>query len=159
MNLYQLANDFDTYMNAETDEEIAEALADITSGQIEDKVENYCHFFANIAGDIDTFKAEEKRISAKRKAMENKYDRAKAYMLQALETAGINKLAAGTFKVSIQDNPPALEVVDAALTPAEYKITIPAQEQADTAKIKEALKNGGEVAGYRLTRGRSLRIR
>ena len=159
MNLREMTADFAAYMNAETDEEIAAALADITAGQIEEKAENYCWFLRDMAGDIEKFKTEEARLSAARKAMENKQKRVKEYMLSALESAGIAKLAAGTFKVSIQANPPALDVIDASLTPAEYKVIIPAREEADTARIKEALKNGEEVEGYQLTRGSSLRIR
>ena len=159
MNLYQLTTDFDNYLNAETDEELAAALVEITAGQIEKKAENYCHFLANLESDIDRFKAEEKRIAGARKAMENKITRVKEYMKTALENADIMTVAAGTFKVSIQKNPAALHEVNRDICPAAYKIIIPETWQADNARIKAALVAGEVVPGYELTNGTSLRIR
>ncbi len=159
MKLRELTADFTTYMNAETDEDIAAALADITAGQIEDKAENYCWFLRDLEGDIEKFKTEAKRITAAVKAMENKHARVKEYMKTALELAGINNLPAGTFQVAIQLNPPALSVVDETLCPAEYVIEIPATTTKDTTRIKDDLKAGKDVPGYELTRGTSLRIR
>jgi hypothetical protein len=159
MNLYQMTTDFDRYMNAETDEDLAGALAEITAGEIEKKAENYCHFLANLDGDIERFKAEEKRISAIRKTMENKAARVKEYMKTALENANIQNIPAGTFKVSIQKNPPALHEIARDSCPAAYRIIIPETWQPDTARIKEALKNGEVVYGYELTTCTSLRIK
>lgn len=159
MHLRELTADFTTYMNAESDEEIAAALAEITAGQIEDKAEYYCWFLRDLEGDIEKFKTEGKRISAAVKAMENKHARVKEYMKTALELAGINNLPAGVFKVAIQANPPALSVVDETLCPEEYITIVPATTAKDTARIKDDLKAGKDVPGYELTRGTSLRIR
>ena len=159
MHLRELTADFTAYLNAETDEEMAAALADITAGQIQDKAENYCWFLRDLEGDIEKFKTEAKRITAAVKTMENKHARVKEYMKTALELAGINNLPAGTFKVGIQLNPPALSVVDETLCPDEYIVEIPATTAKDTARIKDDLKAGKDVPGYELTRGTSLRIR
>lgn len=159
LSLYQLTTDFDNYMNAETDQEIATALAEITSGQIEKKAESICKFLVSLDGDIDKFKAEEKRISDARKAMENKYDRIKEYMKSAMENAGIANVAAGTFKVSIAKNPPALKEVNRDDCPASFRTIIVETWEPDKARIKEALKAGEAVEGYELTTGKSLRIK
>lgn len=159
MHLRELTADFTTYMNAETDEDIAAALAEITAGQIEDKAENYCWFLRDLEGDIEKFKTEGKRIAAAVKSMENKHARVKEYMKTALELAGINNLPAGVFKVAIQTNPPSLHEIDRTATPTEYFTLIPERWEVDNNKIKEDLKVGIEVPGYELTRGTSLRIR
>ncbi len=159
MHLRELTADFEMYLNADTDEEIAAALAEITAGQIEDKAENYCYFLRDLEGDIEKFKTEGKRIASVIKVMENKHAHVKDYMKTTLELAGINNLPAGIFKVSVQQNPPALSVVDDTLCPAEYIIEIPATTAKDTPRIKDDLKAGKDVPGYELTRGTSLRIR
>ena len=82
-------------MQAEGDEEIANALAEITAGQIESKAENWCHFLAMVEGQVEQFKAEEKRIAAARKVMENKIERSREYIKEALIHANIDKLTAG----------------------------------------------------------------
>lgn len=159
LTLYELTKDFDTYMNAETDEEMAAALADITAGQIEIKAESYCQFITSLEGFADTCKAEADRISKVAKAAKNKADRIKEHMKTCLESAGINTLPAGTFKINLQNNPPALKEIDRELCPASFKVVIPETWQPDNARIKEALKNGETVDGYELTVGKSLRIR
>lgn len=159
LSLYQLTDDFTRYMEAETDDEIASALADITAGQIEVKAQSYCQFIASLEGFADQCKAESDRIAKVAKVAKNKADRIKQHMKDCLLSAGIMSVPAGTFKVSVQKNPPALKVVDEDKCPAAYRIIIPETWQPDTARIKDALKNGEQVAGYELTTGQSLRIR
>lgn len=158
MNLYQLTTDFNRYMDAETDEELASALADITAVQIQDKATHYCQFLTVIDGEIERFKAEEKRIAAARKAMENKVERVKEYMKSALEAADIYKLDAGTFKISVSPSQGKLVIDDASVIPAQYidVITTVTPRNSD---IKEAIKNGVDVPGAHIEPGTTLRIR
>lgn len=158
-NLYQLTTDFDRYMNAETDEETASALAEITAGEIEKKAENYCHFLANLESDIERFKAEEKRIADARKAMENKVSRVKEYMKDALLNANIDKITAGTFKVSISLTAGTLVIDNQSAIPAKFLTVIPEQYVPDKNAIKAAIKNGEAVPGCHIEAGTSLRIK
>lgn len=158
MNLNQLTSDFDNYMNAETDEEMAAALADLTAGQIEQKVEAYCWFFADKKGDIAKFKAQEERIAAGRKAIENKVERAKEYMKAALLSASINKVSAGTFKVSISPTVGKLVIDDLAEVPEQYKTKVEV-ETIDSETLKTDIKGGLVVAGAHIEPGTSLRIK
>lgn len=159
LTLYEMSNDFAKYMEAESDEELAMALADLTAGQIEVKAESYCQFIASLDGFVDQCKAESARISKVAKAAENKAATLKERMKECLELASIDKLSAGTFKIAIQKNPPALREIDRELTPAGYRVIVPETWEVDKARIKDALKNGDTVPGYDLTVGTSLRIR
>lgn len=159
LTLYELSNDFQKYMDAETDEELAMALADLTAGQIEVKAESYCQFIASLDGFAEQCKAESQRISKVAKAAENKAARLKERMKDCLELANIDKLTAGTFKIALQKNPAALRELDKDLTPASYRVIIPETWEPDKSRIKDALKAGDEVAGYELSVGTSLRIR
>lgn len=159
MSLYNLTDDFTRYMEAETDEELASALADITAGQIEVKAQSYCQFIASLEGFADTCKAESDRIAKVAKVAKNKADRIKEHMKECLVNANIMSLPAGTFKVSIQNNPPALNKINDELTPASYRVVVPETWFPDNSRIKDALKNGEQVAGWELTVGKSLRIK
>lgn len=159
LSLYNLTDDFVRYMEAETDEEIASALADITAGQIEVKAEGYCKLIASLEGFADQCKAESDRIAKVGKVAANKAAHIKAHMKECLQHADINSLSAGTFKVSIQNNPPALVEVNREICPPRFRVIIPETWEPDKARIKDALKNGEVVYGYELATGTSLRIR
>ena len=159
LTLYELTTDFDKYMNAETDEEMATELAEITAGQIEVKAESYCKFVTSLDGFAAQCKAEADRIAKVAKVAANKAERIKAHMMQCMEAAGISNIPAGTFSVKIQNNPPALHAIDEGKTPCEYMVVIPESYQIDKAAVKDALKIGKEVPGWELTVGKSLRMR
>ena len=159
LSLYTMTDDFKKYMESETDEEMASALADITAGQIEVKAQSYCQLIASLEGFSDQCKAEADRISKAAKFAKNKADRIKEHMKECLINADIMSLQSGTFKVTLQNNPPALSELNRDECPASYRVIIPETWEADKARIKEALKAGESVPGYDLTVGKSLRIK
>lgn len=159
LSLYELSDDFKKYLEAETDEELAMALADLTAGQIEVKAESYCQFVKSLEGFTEQCNVEATRIRNAAKSAENKAKRLKERMKECFDLANIDKLTAGTFKVAIQNNPPSLKEIDKEQCPAGYRIIIPETWEADTARIKSDLKAGAEIAGYELSVGQSLRIR
>jgi len=142
----------------ETDE-VSDELLSAAIGDIEKKGENVCHFIKNMESTVDVFKAEEKRIAARRKAFENTITRVKQYAKECMDLMGAEKITAGTFTLGIQNNPPSLEITDEAAIPNAYKIVIPATTTPDKDRIKADLKAGIEIPGAVLTVGRSLRIR
>ena len=159
MTLYELTADFTRYMEAEDDDGIGSALAEITAGQIEQKAENWCHFLANIEGQIDHFRAEERRIAAARKIMENKVERGREYIKAAMLDADIDKINAGTFKLSLAKTAGSTVIYDADIIPAQFLTYVPATTIPDKAAIKDAIKHGEHVPGARVEEGFSLRIK
>lgn len=159
LTLYQMSEDFTRYMEAETDEEIASALADITAGQIEVKVQSYCEFIASLDGFAEQCKTESDRIAKVAKTAANKAARIREHMKECMLIADINKLSAGTFTVSLAKNPGKLIIDDATVIPAQYLTYIPASTVPNNAEIKEALKAGEEVKGAHIETGTSLRIK
>lgn len=128
-------------------------------GDIAAKDCRIAHFVRDLTASAEAHKVEAKRIADRGKALENKAAQLKAYVQTSMEMMEVESLVAGTFKLSLQNNPPALKVIDASLCPAEYKIVIPSTVVEDTARIKDVLKSGGTVPGYELSAGKSLRIR
>lgn len=155
--LYQLTTDFSNLM--ECDDDISSALADIVAGEIEHKAENVCKFLRVVETTAEQFKEEEKRISAARKALENKAERVKEYIKESMLNADIEKLSAGTFKLSVSLSPGSVAIDDIASIPARFLTVIPEQYQPDKAAIKAAIKAGEEVTGAHIEAGYTLRIR
>lgn len=156
-SLYQLTTDFSNLM--ECDDDISNALADIVAGQIEHKAENVCKFLTVLETTAEQFRAEEKRISAARKALENKAERVKEYIKESMLNADIEKLSAGTFKLSVSLSPGSVSIDDIASIPARFLTVIPEQYQPDKAAIKTAIKAGEDVPGAHIEAGYTLRIR
>lgn len=158
LSLYNLTDDFNKLMDAEGDD-ITDALIEMVAGEIEVKAESYCKLLAVLDTTIDQFKAEEMRISSARKAMENKVERVREYMKEALLNANIDKLKCGTFSVSVGLSPGSVSIDQSEIIPARFLTVIPEQYVPDKAAIKAAIKEGQEVPGAHIEAGYTLRIR
>lgn len=137
-----------------------EEIFDNTKEELSFKLEGYCKLIKNLESDVSGLKAEEKRLSDRRKCMENTIERCKKAMENALLVSGEKKLACGTFIVSIQKNPKkvVLDVTDLKDIPEEY-LKIP-EPEIDRAKMKEALEDGENLEGIaHLEQSESLRIK
>ena len=156
LSLYDMTSEMLELLEAE---EVDMEMLETAFGALASKDNRICHFIRDVEAFALTCKSEETRLSNKRKALENKVERLKNLIQLSMDRLGMDHLEAGTFKLSVQDNPPALETIDRELTPARFRIVIPATWVEDKAKIKEALKIGEIIPGYALKRGRSLRIR
>lgn len=163
-NVYEIAQSFDTLWELIEDETIEEtALEDAfdnLTDDLKDKFENCCKYIKNLDSDIAGLKEEEKRIKAKRQALENGKERLKALMLRAQKASGEKKLQCGTFTTTLQANPERV-VMDEPLIeniPEEYlKYKEP---EIDKTKLKEHLKAGIAPEGLaHLEQDMGLRIR
>lgn len=163
-NVYELKNTFNTLWNIiedETadDEVILDAWQTATE-DLADKLENCCKYIKNVEADIDGLKAEEERLHAKRKALENSVDRLKGLMKDAVNASGEKKIACGSFTCAVQNNAPKLVLdVDMAYIPERY--LVPQAPTVDKKSLKEDLQNGveGIEAIAHLETSSSIRIR
>lgn len=156
ITLYQMTNDFNALLDS--DDDISNALADIVSGEIEAKAENVCKFLSVLESSVEQFKVEEKRIAERRKALENKAQRVKEYIKECMLNGNIDKMQAGTFRLSVSLTAGTLEIDDIAQIPQKY-LTIVTNTIPDKTAIKAALKAGENVPGCHIEAGTSLRIR
>lgn len=155
-SLYQLTDELETLLQREdvTDEDLARAFGDVQA-----KAESICQFRACLMADIVAFKAEEDRISKRRKAMENTRERLEKYLLDNMQRLMIDKLRAGTFAINLQESPARVIIDEESAIPDEYFIEIPASKRLDKDKAGEAMKNGQIVTGCHLERHKHIRIR
>lgn len=136
---------------------VADTL-DSLAGELEVKAVNVAMFARNLESLADQIKQAEAAMSARRKALENRAQSVRAYLLGAMQTTGVLKIEAPQFRLSVRDNPEAVEVFDAEQVPAEF-MAPPPPPAPDKTAIKTALKAGREVAGCRLTRAQRLEIK
>jgi chromosome segregation ATPase len=128
MNLYELADAFQTIQRTLDDPESDEAeiesamtLVDETKGELDSKVDAICRILRGISGDIDKLKQEEARLRKRRQALENRETRLREWLRGTMSVLDIQKIKTRLFTVSLAQAKPKLVVVDESLVPDEYK--------------------------------------
>ena len=131
-------------------------------GALEDKADNYAKCMRMLEADAKGIKAEEDRLSARRKTIENNIKRMKTTLQQSMEITGKIKFKTALFSFGIRNNKPSV-VIDAADVddiPLEYLVVDP---KPDKTAIYNALKDDPEREDLRglchLEASRSLSIR
>lgn len=163
-NIYDLTNElsllWDLMESGELDDDALIGAFDVAKEDLADKLEGYCKFIKNLESDISGLKAEEERLNARRKTMENTVDRCKNAMKYALNTAGEKKIACGTFTVSVQNSTPSVVVDEAYLENIPEEYLVPQEPKIDRKKIKADIDAGKNLDGIaHLETSTSLRIR
>lgn len=129
------------------------------SGAIDDKVEGCARVIRNLGADVDALEKEEKRLYARRKAVENKLERLKEYLRVNMALANKSRVKTTLFSVSLGEEKLVVEVFDDALVPDDLRLE--AKKPAASKKaVEEAIDGGREVPGARMVPGkRTLTIR
>jgi hypothetical protein len=151
-----LLNDLYDYETGEVDENILARLNELTD-TAENKCINITRLFKSIEATQEAIEKERKSMALRERSLKNQVDRLKDYLLTNMERCEIKKIECPQFSISLQKNPPAVEVVDKDEVPNDYDKQ--KERELDIAKIKEDLKNGVVIPGVRLIQRNSLRIR
>lgn len=159
VKLYELTSNYIQLLDMadSLDEETFRDTLSAIEEAIEDKAENTGKLIRGLEADIEAIKAEEKRLADRRRALENKVLNAKVYLQEQLEAAGLDKVKRPTLTISIQNNPPSVEIADEQLIPSDYMI--PQPHKIDKKAIMTALKDGLVIEGCSLVQKRGLRIK
>lgn len=159
--LYELSATYEELMDYLYDEEWdPEKLIDTLDGiegEIEEKAENYAKIMKQMDLDIAGCKAEEARLATKRKSLENREERLKNALYEAMKAVGKPKFKTALFSFNIQKNPASLVIDKPDEIPEEF--LIPQAPKVDNVKIKDVLKTGEVLPYAHLVQGESLRIR
>lgn len=160
--LYNLSEAYQNVLNLIDDEnpdsDILKALQTI-EGQIEVKASSMATLIKSLESEADFIKTEERRLAQRRKVRENAVSNIKQYLQSAMEQMGMDKIKTSTWTFNIQNNPPAVQIVNEDEIPGKFLTLIPERYEVNKKLISEALKSGEEVKGCELIRGKSLRIR
>ena len=125
-------------------DEIEETLANIKD-EIEDKVSSIGKLVLEMKSDIESVKAEEDRLARRRSGFASKMEWLKLYLLAEMLSTNTLKVKKDVISVSVQSNPPSVELIDLELVPEQYIRVIPEQQEPDKKAIIEQFKDTGEI--------------
>ena len=158
--LYELANNYRNLTELIDREDVEQDLIQNAlkecQGDIEEKVDNIVKLIRNTESDIEGYKAEEKRLNARRKSLENTVTSLKNYLDSNLKALNLREVKTKLFSCKYQKSKASVEVLDQEVIPREFIVT---EEKVDKKKLYEALKAGQEVEGASLKINESLRIK
>lgn len=162
--LYLLAADYrsaaDKLADLDVDDQTVEDTLEGLSGELEVKATNTAMLARNLEASAAAIREAEAQMSARRKALENRAARIRDYLLANMMVAGIQKIECPLFRLTVRDNPPAVEVFEPGLIPQEFmRQPEPPPPAPDKSAIKDALKAGQDVPGCKLTKGVRLEIK
>ena len=160
ISLFELKSEYQQAAHKLQDMDLDEqTLADTLeslSGDLEAKATNTVMVSRNMRATAAAIKEAEASMSARRKAIEARADYLDKRVFDTMIETGIQKIECPYFKLSIQDNPPSVDVFDALQVPADYMREVPATFSPDKTLIKKAIQDGFEVPGAKLTHGKRL---
>lgn len=138
---------------------IADTLEGL-SGDLETKATNVAMFVRNLESLVDQIKQAEATMAARRKAIEQRAEHVREYLLSNMQRTGISKIESPWFKIALRNNPPSVVVDDPSLIPARYMRQAEAPPPApDKKEIKAAIEFGENVPGARLVTKQSVTIK
>jgi tRNA U34 2-thiouridine synthase MnmA/TrmU len=161
--LYALVEQYRELERLDVEEIDEQALADTLealSGEITVKATNCALFARNIETFADTVDEAAQQMAERAKRMRQKAAGVRAYLLNQMRGAGITKIQAPEFTVSIRKNPAAVQIAPDAAIPQEYMVVPePPPPRPDKRKLAEALKAGAVIDGCHLEQTERLDIR
>ena len=149
-------------LEEDVDADILADTLEAVEGEYDYKLESYCKIIKNLESDVEALKAEAKRLTDKRKVLENNIDRLKKSMFDSMKAIGKDKVKGTLFTVAIQKNGGKIPIIVAedmntADLPDELVHIV---ESPNLDAIREWLESGNALKGFTLgERGESLRIK
>jgi len=130
-----------------------EMLQDTLEGLNTDLVEkgqDVLHFLANLGGDIKVFDDEIKRMTARKKTLQNNYDWLKEYLRSNMAENGITKITCPLFTASLRKAGKKVEIFSEKDLPVSYQTLVPATWQINLVQIARDLKANIDIPGAKL---------
>lgn len=150
--LYEIEQSILDCIDMETGEIIDKQRLDELNLDKERKLENVALWVKNLNSDIEDYKAEKQIFEKKIKATNDKIEWLKNYLTNSLNGSKFK-----TARVSVSyRNSERVVVEDATQLPATF---ISFEPKIDKRSLKEALKNGEELAGAHLEQCSNIQIR
>lgn len=164
ITLYEIAqeyrSDLEKLADADLDDATLTDTLDSMGGELQVKAQSVACFIRNLEANAAAIKEAEAQMATRRKALENKAARVKDYLLASMMVAGVDKIECPYFRLSVRDNPAAVEVYQPELIPQNLmRQKPPPVAEPDKTAIAAELKAGRIVPGARLTHGCRLEIK
>lgn len=121
------------------------------------KLENIALYIKNTEAEAAAIKAEEEKLTARRKRLENKASRLRDYIINSMKENNDGPLKTARCEISIKDNEKT-DITDLDRIPKEF-IKTKVETSADRNAIKKAIKAGQTVPGAQIIINTTLTIK
>lgn len=157
--LYELSGAYaEVAARVDAGEDVGDALALLTD-QLEHKAAALVRLVRDVELDVDKIDEELRRLTARKKTAVANLERIKRYLKDNMRAAGIERVKAGTFSISVYDGPDRVDITDVDKVPAEY-VRTKVEKSVDKAAVLAAYKEAGElVPGTEVAPTVCMRIR
>lgn len=167
LTLYQIASEYrdaaNTLAELDIDEQTLADTLESISGDLTAKSQNVAFVIRNIESSVEQINVAVEHMKARAQALGKRADRIREYLLQNMLMAGVQKIECPYFKLSVRENPPKVIVDDERQIPMAYMTDPPPPPppapKPDKKLIAQALKDGHDVPGCRLERGKRVEIK
>jgi predicted transcriptional regulator len=138
-------------------EEVIKDTMESLSGDFEEKAKNTGLYVLSLLAEAKAVEEAEKRMSARKKSLNNQATRLKDYIHNNMEHTKITNIESPEIVLKLQKNPGAVVIDDNDKLPSLYKKT-ETMTKILKADIAKALKAGLDVTGAHLQKGTRLVI-
>jgi hypothetical protein len=161
--LYALSEEYiqlvDLLEDPDIDPHLVEQELDRISGAIKEKAEAIAGLVRWYEGLAELRRIESKRMAETVGGFERQAERLRAYVLRHMQATGITRIDTARFTLSVRQNPPRVEVLEAMLVPEEFKRTKVVVDVDKRAVLEHTKLTGEVVAGTEIVRAERLDIR
>lgn len=158
MLLYELS-EIETQIleQLESEDGIDKEIYDTLKFTEEEILVSCARVYRQILSDAQVCREEEKRLSERKKRLENNAEKLKKLMFDGMKITDVKKIHRSEFDISIKKNPPSLQIDPNAQIPIEYYKT--QDPILDKALLKEDVKSGLFIEGVQLVQVERLEIK
>ena len=164
MRLYELSEQYEILeqmlYDGETDEQVIRDTIEAIFGEIEDKAESYAIIITDMKADIETLKAEESRLNARRTSLENRQKALKTTLMENMKAIGKTKIKTPLFTISVAKNGGQEPlVIDGAIDDIPGRFLIPQPPKVNGDAVRALLSERQGDWAHLEPRGEHLGIR
>lgn len=162
-HLYELTENLRSLAAIDADDEgMAVAIRDTmqaVQGEFDEKAKAVAAVILNMDSDVEAVQAEIDRLTARKRAIQNRQEGIKNYLRENMEACGISKIQHPLFTITLAKGREVAIVDDPGLIPDEL-MYVKTEMRPEKAEILRLLKEGKEVPGAHIERSQSsIRIK
>jgi hypothetical protein len=148
---------------AEQENKLLEALTEL-KGDFDTKAESVSLYIKELEAGTKALGESIKNLQSRKKAMENKVERLKAYLINSMDTVNETKIETDKVRISLRNNAPSVVVYDEKAFINQYKgnrddLLKYSEPTINKIAVKDALKSGEDIAGATLEAKRTVTIK
>ena len=162
--LFAIAADYRAQLEALSDLDIdAQTVADTIEslqGDLHDKLRAVIAYGLELDILSVGVKDAAKRMADRAKTLDSRVEALREYALVHMQGTGTTEIATDEWAAKVAKKPPAVQIADDAVIPAEYMRTLPAPDPVpDKVALKTAIQGGAQIPGVTLAQGWRLAIK